>query len=83
MVMLFAIWYHLCNFRNVKYTHGGVILLVTLQAEARKSNTPRWVFSTFLKLYKWYQITQRTIYFELDSFMIRRNVTKLKVTCYI
>ena len=37
--------------------------LVKLQASASawnftKSNTPPWVFITFLKLYKWYQITQ-------------------------
>ena len=24
-----------------------------------KSNTPSWMFFTFFKLYKWYQITQR------------------------
>ena len=24
-----------------------------------KSKTPPWVFSTFFKMYKWYQITQR------------------------
>ena len=27
-----------------------------------KSNTPPWVFFSFFKLYKWYQIVQRTIY---------------------
>ena len=27
-----------------------------------KSNTPPWVFLTFLKLCKWYQIAQRTSY---------------------
>ena len=30
---LCAIWYHLCNFKNVKNTHGGVILSVQLLAE--------------------------------------------------
>ena len=34
---------------------GGVLLLVRLQA---KSNAPPWVFFTFLKLYKWYQMAQ-------------------------
>ena len=29
-----AIWYHLYNLKNVKNTHGGVLLLVKLQAEA-------------------------------------------------
>ena len=49
-VMRCAIWYHLYDFKNVKNTHGGVLLLVA------KSNTPSWVFFTFFKLYKWYQI---------------------------
>ena len=37
-VMRCAIWYHLDNFQNVKNTHGGVLLLVKLQAT--KINTP-------------------------------------------
>ena len=28
-----SIWYHLCNFKNVKNTHGGVSLLEELQAQ--------------------------------------------------
>ena len=46
-VMLCAIWYHLYNLKNVKNTHGGVLLLVKLQAKAcnfTKSNTPQWQF---------------------------------------
>ena len=46
-----TICYHLYNLKNVKNTHGGVLLLVKLQAEAynfTKSNTPSWVFFTFL-----------------------------------
>ena len=42
-----AIWYHLYNFKNVKYTHGGTLLLVKLQAEGRnftKINFRPWVF---------------------------------------
>ena len=48
--MLCAIWYNLHNLKNVKNTHGGVLLLVKLvlllgklQAEScnfTKSNTP-------------------------------------------
>ena len=61
-----AIWYHLYNLKNVKNTHGGVLILVKLQAEAcnftTKINTPPWVFFTFFKLYKCYQIAQRTRY---------------------
>ena len=45
------IWYHLYHLKNTKNIHGGVLLLVKLQAEActfTKSNTPPWVFSRFL-----------------------------------
>ena len=45
-----AIWYHLYNLKDVKNTHGSVLVLVKLQAEAcnfTKRNTP-WVFFTFL-----------------------------------
>ena len=54
-VMRCAIWYHLCNFKNVKNTHEGVLVLVKLQALAcnfTKINTPSWVFFTFFKLHK-------------------------------
>ena len=33
-VVLCAIWYHSCNLKNVKNTHGGVLLLLKLQASA-------------------------------------------------
>ena len=33
-VMPCAIWYHLCNLKNVKNTHGGLLLLVEMQAWA-------------------------------------------------
>ena len=29
-----AIWYHLYNLKNMKNTHGGVLILVKLQAKA-------------------------------------------------
>ena len=32
---LCAIWYYLHNLKHVKNTHGGVLLLVKLQAEAQ------------------------------------------------
>ena len=41
-VMLCAIWYHLYNLKNVKNTHGGVLILVKLQAT--KINTSPWMF---------------------------------------
>ena len=31
-MMRCAIWYHLYNFKNVKNTRGGVLILVKLQA---------------------------------------------------
>ena len=58
-----AIWYYLHNLKNVRNAHGGVLILVKLQAEAcnfTKINTLSWVFFTFFKLYKWYQIVQCT-----------------------
>ena len=50
-----AIWYHVCNFKNMKNTHGGVLLVVNLQAlscNLTKTHTPPGVFFTFFKLYK-------------------------------
>ena len=62
-LMFCMIWYYLCNLKNMKNTHGGVLLLVQLQAEAcnfTKSNTLLWVFFTFFNLNKWHQIAQST-----------------------
>ena len=45
-----VIWYHLYNLKNVKNTHGGLLLLVNLQTLAcnfNKSNTPSWVYFYF------------------------------------
>ena len=42
------------NLKNVKHTHGGVLHLVNLQAEAcnfTRSNNPPWVLFTFFKLH--------------------------------
>ena len=50
-VVLCAIWYHSYNLKSVKNTHGVVLLLVKLQASAcnfTESNTPPWMFFTFL-----------------------------------
>ena len=57
--MCCAIWYHLCNLKNIKNINGGVLLFVKLQAKAcsfTKSNLPPVVF------FKWYQIAQRITY---------------------
>ena len=42
--MLCTIWYNLYNLKNVKKSHGGVLLLVKFT----KSNTLPWVLFTFL-----------------------------------
>ena len=54
-MMFCAIWYYLYNFKNVKNTYGGVLLLVKFRLlpwNFTKSNTPPWVFFTLLKLHK-------------------------------
>ena len=46
MLMHCAIWYHLYNFKNMKNTLVGVLLLVKLQDKAgnvTKGNTSPWV----------------------------------------
>ena len=61
-LMHWPIWYHFYNLKIVKNTHRRVLILVKLQAEAcnfTKINNLPWVFFTFFKLYKWYQIAQR------------------------
>ena len=52
-MMRCAIWYYLYNLKNVKNTHQ-------LACNFTKINTPPWVFFTFFKLYKSYQIVQST-----------------------
>ena len=66
--MLCKIWYHLYNLKNVENTNGGVLFLKA--CNFTKSNTPQWVFFTFFKLHKWYQIVQSvsTILFRFWTF---------------
>ena len=48
-----AIWHHLYNLKHMKNTHGGVLILVKLQASAcnfTKINTPPWVFIHVFKI---------------------------------
>ena len=81
-VMSSAIWYHLYNFKKVKNTHGGMLILVNLQAEPcnfTKINTPPWVFFTFFKLYKWYQIAQRTTFMLLLISLYSRPIPNVSV----
>ena len=46
--MLYTIWCHFSILKNVKNTHGGMSILVKLQAYFIGSNTLPWVFSHFL-----------------------------------
>ena len=67
--MCFAIWYHLCKFKNVRSSHGEALLLVKLQASSynfTESNTPPLGFFTFFKLYIMYQIMQNITYSYLN-----------------
>ena len=43
-----AIWYHLYSLENVKNTHGGVLILVKLQATLLKLTLLHGCFSGFL-----------------------------------
>ena len=55
-----------------------MLLSVKLQASAcnfTKSNTPRWMFSRFFKLYKWYQIAQSKVS-HLNRLYLREWKTK-------
>ena len=50
-VVLCPIWYHMYDLKNVKNTHGGVLLLVSFKLLAcnfAKSNTPPWGFLLFV-----------------------------------
>ena len=81
-VMFCAIWYYLYNLKNMKNTQEGVLLLVKLQAKSvlegvlllvacnfTKGDTPPWVFFTFFKLRKSYQIVQRITYIQIRLFI--------------
>ena len=58
VAMLYAIWYHLFNLKNEKKTHGGVILLVKLQAShypTKDSRIGPFVIGKTLKFYKFHR----------------------------
>ena len=58
-----AIWYHFYNLKNAKNTYKGT-------CNFTKNNTPPWVFFTFFKLYKWYQIAQSITYSSLIAQLL-------------
>ena len=71
IVVRCAIWYHLYNLKNVKNIHGGVLILVKLQASAcnfTKINTPPWAFFTFFKLCKSRNASRDTLKCLQDSY---------------
>ena len=71
-----AIWYHLHNLKNVKKAHGGVLFLVKPEAcNFTKSNTPPWMFFTFLKLYKRYQIAQSITHDKSQNYLKGKPLT--------
>ena len=72
------------NTKNPENSNGGALCLVKLQTKGchfTKGSTPLWVFFTFLKLYKWYQILQIHIFIWLFKFFIfirsRRKIWSL------
>ena len=78
----YAIWYHLYNLKNVKNTHGWVLIIVA--CNFTKINTPPRVFFTFFKLYKWYQIAQRTTYiYWLFFLLFKKFIECLLMICLL
>ena len=65
----------------VKNIHGVVLLLVKLQAcNFTKSKNPPWVFYTFLKLCKWYQMAQSVLYIYWFLYECSNDLLQMKVS---
>ena len=74
-VMLCAIWYHLYDLKIVKNPHGGVLLLVKLQALAcnfTKSNTPPQEYSCYLNCTNGTKIEKNIIYMPTKFILTKR-----------
>ena len=77
--MLCAIWYHLYNLKNVKNTHGGVLLLVIqLQFFEQQNNIVLHFFSRikdfFFKKKYYFKKTNQVLLSQLDknsNFLIK------------
>ena len=69
-LMRCAIWYHLYNLYNVKNTHREALLLVVKPVTSLKVTLLHECWSTFFKLYKWYQITQSITYVNISWYSI-------------
>ena len=75
-IIIFGTQFEKCNvlgelvpfvqFKKVKNTHGGVVLSVKLQdflaCNLTKIITPAWLFLTFFKFYKWYQLAESIMF---------------------
>ena len=74
--MLCAIWYHLRNLNNVKNTHGGLILLVELQASATlQLHSSMGVFYVVLIAQVVPDREERLIFFQCVFFLVQRLKT--------
>ena len=78
-VVLYATWYHSYNLKNVKNTHGGVLLLVKLQAEA-KVTVLHGCFSRFLNCA--YCTKSRNASHITDFFRTLLRADSKVTTCY-
>ena len=87
--ILYAIWYHSYNFKNVDKTHREVLLLAKLQGKAcnfTKSNTPPWMFSRFLNCAngtKSRKAPQILFFVLISNNNIRKVPSAMKVNCYL
>ena len=76
-----AIWYHLYNFKNVKNTHGGVLILVKLQASSFIKSFPK----TFNAFCSYLDFKIETICFTRNIYEKSSGVTSLysfRQICY-
>ena len=74
------------QFKKCEKHPGKSVLLVKLQALAcklTKSNTRSWVFSTFLKLCKWHQITLRISHIDIISTQWEKSCSKLTISRFV
>ena len=63
-VMRCAIWYHLYNSKNMKNTHGGVLILVKLQVQIAQHTTyfkpkhtkKRWLQQSPNSQLRWFKL---------------------------
>ena len=58
-------------------------ILKTWKNTHTKSNTPLWVFLTFLKLYKCYQIAQNVSYVTISDFYLAGSYFSCSIKCFI